>query len=101
MNNSIKKIETLIEDYQIEEALELVESLLTEHSDNIQLLLAKGKIMSKKQEYNIALRTYIKILEIEKDNKEAISSIELINNILRIRRTFFFENAYTDDDLYT
>lgn len=100
MNNSIEKIETLVEDYHIEEALELVDSLLIKNPNNIQLLLIKGKIMSKKQEYNIALRTYISVLEIENDNKEALSSIELINNILRIRRTFFFENAYTDDDLY-
>ncbi len=96
----IEKIESLIKKYQLNEALELIEETLSKNSDQIEVLCLKGKIMSKKQQYGDALNIYKYVLQLSPENEKAKSSIKMINDIMAIRRSFYFENTYTDDELY-
>ncbi|PLX21858.1 MAG: hypothetical protein C0599_07460 [Salinivirgaceae bacterium] len=100
IHQNIKILESLIESYQLDEAQEKVSDLLSTEPQNIDLMLILGKIQNKKQQYGDALNTYRAILDIDKDNEKAQAAIKMINNILEIRRSFYFENTYTDDDLY-
>jgi predicted Zn-dependent protease len=96
----IKILESLIDNYQLKEAQEKVSDLLAKYPREIDFMLVQGKIQNKNQQYGDALNTYRAILAIDKDNEKAQAAINMINNILKIRRSFYFENTYTDDDLY-
>jgi cytochrome c-type biogenesis protein CcmH/NrfG len=96
----IEIIESLIENYKLDEARDKLFNVLDIDNKNIEALILLGKIETKKQQYGDALNTYQKVLEIEKENEKAQTAIKMINNILEIRRSFYFENTYTDDDLY-
>ncbi len=96
----IEKIDNLIEDYKLEEALKLIEEALAKKDKDLDILCLKGKIMSKKQQYGDALNIYQHVLQLSPENEKALSSIKMINNILSIRRSFYFENTYTNDELY-
>lgn len=99
-SEAIKAIEDFIDLYLLDQAMDLVDKVIESQDNKIELLCYKGKIYSRKQEYREALNIYNKILDIEKDNEVALTSIQMINNILKIRRTFYFENPYTDEELY-
>lgn len=96
----IEKIEGLIEQYQLDSATELIENGLNDNNNNLDLLCLKGKILTKKQQYGDALNIYNHVLNIDPAHQKASTAIKMINGILEIRRTFYFENPYTDDDLY-
>ena len=99
-HQTIEIIKNLIEEYKLEEAHNQIIELLSSDNHNIEALLLLGKIETKKQQYGDALNIYNKVLEVDKNNEQAIASINMIDNILEIRRSFYFENTYTDDDLY-
>lgn len=99
-SETIKKIEALIGRYKFEKALESIKKLTEEQGETTELLNFKGKIYTRQQQYGDALNTYNRVLGIDPQNKIAKYSIKMINDILKISRTFYFENPYTDDDLY-
>ncbi|ALO13732.1 putative PEP-CTERM system TPR-repeat lipoprotein [Salinivirga cyanobacteriivorans] len=96
-----EKIYNLIENYNLEEALHEIDEILKQNSQDIDALCFKGKILTKQQQYGDALNIYKHVLRIDPDHEKATTSINMINNILKIRRTFYFENTYTDDELYS
>ncbi len=96
-----EKISDLIEQYKLENAMQEIEGILSEDSNDIDALCLKGKILTKQQQYGDALNVYKHVLAINPNFEKASTSINMINNILKIRRTFYFENTYTDDDLYS
>lgn len=100
IKQSIKIIEKLIESFDLKEAENHVEAFLKNNSNCIDILLLHGKIKTRQQQYGDALNIYNKILENDNNNEKAQAAIDMINNILKIRRSFYFENTYTDDDLY-
>ena len=97
---TIEILENLIDKYKLEEAQKQIEDILYTDSQNIELLLLLGKIKTKQQQYGDALNIYANVLSLDNNNEQARVSIKMINNILEIRRSFYFENTYTDDDLY-
>jgi len=98
-----EKVQTAIElfkEYKLDEAQEVFEALLDEDKENIEVLLHLGKIHSRTQNYGVALNYFNKAIELNPNNSEAKTGLVLINNILQLTNNFYFENAYTDDDLY-
>jgi lipopolysaccharide biosynthesis regulator YciM len=96
----IKIIEELIEDFKLDVAEKQLTTHLKSESNSLEMLLLLGKIKTKQQQYGDALNIYNNILEEDNNNEKAKTAINMINNILKIRRSFYFENTYTDDDLY-
>ncbi|MDA3866805.1 MAG: hypothetical protein PF489_08675 [Salinivirgaceae bacterium] len=96
----IKIIERQIDNYKLNDAIELADKLLQNYPQKEELLCLMGKIYTRQQKYGDAQNIYLKVLEINEDNNVAKTSITMIDNILKIRRTFYYENTYTDDDLY-
>lgn len=97
---TIEILENLIESYKLEEAREKITEILLVDNENVEVLLLQGKIETKTQQYGDALNTYNRVLKLDKNNEKAHTAINMINNIMKIRRSFYFENTYTDDDLY-
>lgn len=96
----IEKINNLIEQYELDAALKLIAGELEHNKDDVEVLCQKGKILTKMQQYGDALNVYKQVLDINPGFEQAETAITMIDNILKIRRTFYFENTYTDDELY-
>lgn len=96
----LKKAIELFKEYKLDEAQDIFESLLENDNDNVEVLVHLGKIHSRTQNYGVALNYFNKVIELNPNNSEAKTGLVLINNILQLTNNFYFENAYTDDDLY-
>ncbi len=100
MKQQLNEAKKLFQQYKFEDARKMFEHILEDDTINIEALLFLGRIQSKMQDYGSALNYYNRVISIEPDNKEAKTGIKLVKNILQLTNTFYFENAYTDDDLY-
>lgn len=87
-------------EYRLDEAQEIFEKIIQGDETNLEALLYLGKIHQRTQNYGEAMNCYNKVMEIEPDNMDAKTGMQLIKNILQLTNNFYFENAYTDDDLY-
>ena len=84
----IADIKTIFENGEIEKADELLDSF--EGEKNVNYWLLKGGISQKKQLWGQAINAFQKVLEIDAGNKEADSSVEIINNILNFSNPEMF-----------
>ncbi len=91
----------LFQNYKLDKAKELLEELLTKDSQNlVKINILLGKINAKSQNYGDALNCFNNALELEPSNEQAKTGLQLTQNILQLTNNLYFENAYTDDDLY-
>jgi hypothetical protein len=74
------KIKSIFENGEIEEAGGLLESFDGEKDVNFWLL--KGSINQKKQLWGKAINDFQKALELDAENKEAKTKVEMVKNIL-------------------
>jgi cytochrome c-type biogenesis protein CcmH/NrfG len=100
MLERIAEAERLFKEYKIEEAGELLQMTLIDEPDNKKALLLLGKIHSRTQNFGEAMNCFNQVLNSEPQNSEALTGLQLIKNILQLTNNYYFENAYTDDDLY-
>lgn len=100
MNNDLKTALSLFQNFKLDESLQLLEKIVESDSDNVEALLMIGKIHSRTQNYGVAMNYFHKVLELKPNEIEAKTNMQLIKNILQLSNNFYFENTYTDDDLY-
>lgn len=100
MKNKVQKAIGLFKEYKLEEAQPVFEEIIEENPNDIVALLHLGKIYSRTQNYGEAMNFFSKVLELESDNSEAKTGLVLVQNILQLANNYYFENPYTDDDLY-
>jgi tetratricopeptide (TPR) repeat protein len=100
MTDRIAEAERLFKEFKLDESQELLEIILSADSDNKDALLLLGKIHSRTQNFGPAINCFNKVLANNPENLEAQTGLTLIKNILQLTNNYYFENAYTDDDLY-
>ncbi len=100
MNKEVENALILFQEYKLEEAQKAFEEIIVQKPNEIEALLFLGKIHSRTQNYGVAMNYFSRILEIEPNNSGAKIGLSLIKNILQLTNNFYFENSYTDDDLY-
>jgi tetratricopeptide (TPR) repeat protein len=100
MSHLVQEGIRLFKAYQFEESQIVFEKIIKNDKDNKQALLFLGKIHAKSQNYGVAMNYYNRVLELDKNNNEAEIGIKLIKNILQLTNNYYYENPYTDDDLY-
>ncbi|MFA6402369.1 MAG: tetratricopeptide repeat protein [Salinivirgaceae bacterium] len=100
MTDGITESERLFKEFKLDESRELLERILLADSDNKDALLLLGKIHSRTQNFGSAINCFNNVLAHAPENLEAQTGLALIKNILQLTNNYYFENAYTDDDLY-
>ncbi len=100
MNKKTKEAQELFRNYRLDEAREILEEVISGEPNNIEALVTLGKIHSRTQDYGKSMNYYQQVISIQPENIEATTGISLIKNILHLTNNYYFENAYTDDDLY-
>lgn len=100
MNKKLENAIKMFNDFKLDEARELLEELIVKDENNEVALVTLAKIHSRTQSYGEALNLFDKVLELKPDNSEAITGKQLIKNILQLTNNYYYENPYTDEELY-
>ncbi|MDR2084386.1 MAG: tetratricopeptide repeat protein [Bacteroidales bacterium] len=95
----VKYIEELIADEKLEAAIEYLTKEL-EVEMTADFLIRRGDLYKKLHAFGKALGDYRNALKIDPDNQVADTKVKMIENILSIENTFYYENAYTDEMLF-
>lgn len=82
MNNQTDQIEGFFEAGKLDKAIQFIEKGLAVDSENEALYFWLGKVHFKKQEWGKAINAFSKVLELNPENKDAQSHIDMANNIL-------------------
>ncbi len=100
MEKQLNEAIALFEKYRLQEAQQILEYLVAEDDKNIDALLVLGKIHIRTQQYGDAINCFNRVLELEETNSEAKTNLVIIKGILQLVNNFYFENSYTDEELY-
>ena len=105
-NNSILKYaKSLMDTCNYEKCISYISKKIDNISSDdkflLDLLLLRGDVYRKFNKLGDALRDYRKVVSIDENNQIAKTKICLVENILSIENTFYYENAYTDSDLFS
>lgn len=76
------KAKELFDANQIEEAQLVLNSIIEKEPGHFQAILLRGRIFSKKQNLGKAINDYEKVIELDPENKEAKTGLEMAKNIL-------------------
>jgi predicted Zn-dependent protease len=72
----------LFEHNELGKAREMLDQLILENPADIQLILLRCRIFYKMQKWGDAMNDYAAVLELEPENAEAKSGLEMSKNIL-------------------
>lgn len=72
----------MFEQNEVIEALEMLNQVIIENSSDFQALLLRGRIYYKMQNWGDAMNDFSSVLDIDPENTEAKSGLEMAKNIL-------------------
>jgi tetratricopeptide (TPR) repeat protein len=82
MENLLDEARALFDKHELPDSLNLVNEYLATGKNNIDALLLKARILYKLQRWGEAMNEYHAVLDIDPDNKEAKSGLEMAKSIL-------------------
>ncbi len=77
-----KEARQLFEQNELGKAKEMLDQLILENTTDIQLLLLRGRIFYKMQKWGDAMNDFNLVLDLEPENAEANSGLEMAKSIL-------------------
>ncbi|MDP2334941.1 MAG: tetratricopeptide repeat protein [Bacteroidota bacterium] len=78
----LTKARQLFEQNDFSLALEILNEYISENSTSAQALLLRGRIHYKRQNWGGAMNDYATVLELEPENSEAKTGLEMAKSIL-------------------
>ncbi len=96
----LAKCEALEEKGSIEEVLHILDGYCSDECNDPDIHYYYGRLLKKQARFGDALNAYNRALSLDPDHKKAKAAIFLVKSILNIENNLYFENPYTDDDLY-
>lgn len=78
----ITELKQLVEQNELSKSLEILNEHIQVNSSDIQALQLRGRIHYKMQKWGEAMNDFSSVLELEPDNPEAKSGLEMARNIL-------------------
>lgn len=82
MQDKIREIEGLLDDNELDKALEKIEEQLVSGESTADIYFLKGRIQVKKQEWGKAINAFTQVLEIDPDYPAAQNQIDMVRSIL-------------------
>lgn len=82
MKNLLEEVKALFDKHGLADSLSLVKEYLVTDKNNVDALLLKARILYKLQRWGEAMNEYQAVLEIDPNNKEAKSGLEMAKGIL-------------------
>jgi nicotinate-nucleotide adenylyltransferase len=78
----ITDLKQLVEQNELSKPLEILNEQIQINSSDVELLLLRGRIHYKMQNWGDAMNDYSSVLELDPDHQEAKSGLEMARNIL-------------------
>jgi nicotinate-nucleotide adenylyltransferase len=78
----ITDLKQLVEQNELSNPLEILNEQIQINSSDVELLLLRGRIHYKMQNWGDAMNDYSSVLELNPDHPEAKSGLEMARNIL-------------------
>jgi nicotinate-nucleotide adenylyltransferase len=78
----ITDLKQLVEQNELSKPLEILNEQIRINSSDVELLLLRGRIHYKMQNWGDAMNDYSSVLELNPDHPEAKSGLEMARNIL-------------------
>jgi nicotinate-nucleotide adenylyltransferase len=78
----ITDLKQLVEQNELSKPLEILNERIRMNSSDVELLLLRGRIHYKMQNWGDAMNDYSSVLELNPDHPEAKSGLEMARNIL-------------------
>jgi nicotinate-nucleotide adenylyltransferase len=78
----ITDLKQLVEQNELSKPLEILNEQIQINSSDVELLLLRGRIHYKMQNWGDAMNDYSSVLELNPDHPEAKSGLEMARNIL-------------------
>jgi tetratricopeptide (TPR) repeat protein len=82
MENLLDEAKALFDKHELADSLNLVNEYLVSDKNNVDALLLKARIQYKLQRWGDAMNEYHAVLDIDPENKEAKSGLEMAKSIL-------------------
>jgi thioredoxin-like negative regulator of GroEL len=82
MEMDFAEVSQLFEQNELGKAKEMLDQLILAEPSGIQMLLLRGRIFCKMQQWGNAMNDYSAILDVEPNNSEAKSGLAMARNIL-------------------
>jgi len=79
---NLEELKQLIERNELSRSLEILNEHILVNSSNIPALQLRGRIYYKMQKWGDAMNDFSSVLELEPDNSEAKSGLQMARNIL-------------------
>jgi tetratricopeptide (TPR) repeat protein len=78
----IKELKQLVEQNELSRSLEILNEWIQSDSNDAQALLLRGRIHYKMQKWGEAMNDFSSVVELDPNNSEAKSGLEMAQNIL-------------------
>jgi len=82
MSNTLIEAKALFDQHELVGSLDIVDNIIGNDLGNIDAFLLRARIHYKMQHWGDAMNDYYSVLEIDPDNQEAKSGIEMAKSIL-------------------
>jgi tetratricopeptide (TPR) repeat protein len=82
MTSKITKARELFQQHHLEESMGILHRCIQDNPIDLQALLLRGRINYKMQKWGDAMNDYTSVLEIDPENQEAKSGLQMAQNIL-------------------
>jgi cytochrome c-type biogenesis protein CcmH/NrfG len=82
MTDQIKKAQMFFQQDQLPESFETLNQYISSNVTDIQALMLRARISCKMQKWGEAMNDYSSVLEIQPENQEAKTGLEMVKNIL-------------------
>jgi nicotinate-nucleotide adenylyltransferase len=82
MSDLLKKATIFFDQNELTESLEMVNEIILSNKGNRDAFLLRGRIHYKMQNWGASMNDYCSVLELDPDNQEAKSGIEMAKSIL-------------------
>ena len=97
-NDLIKKSGTATDEKEIHELVMRLSDLIDLHEENIELLHARASLYIKLQQPSRAINDFRQILQVKKDDKQALGQMQMLKNILTMSANDIYANPNTNLD---
>lgn len=82
MNENTLNAKVLFEEGELMKSLELLNSSINQNPDDVMALLLRARVSYRMQKWGDAINDFASVLDIDANNQEAKSGMEMAQNIL-------------------
>ncbi len=94
----LKQLQGIEGEENILKAVKMLDEAIKAQPEDEELYFIRAEFFYKLNRYGAAINDYIKVVEINPGNKEAVGKIDIIKTILRYNNTDIYANPNTNMD---